>query len=174
MSEQIFLQLESEVRASYNAYAEGLDSKNWEQVRSCFADEVYLDYGAVIDPEGGAGKPRSADDWVKQLHFNIGGFDYTRHTITNHRTTVEGDVVTGKAYLVADHVIYPDPAMPIAGAEDIATVVGEYTNQYARVNGELKILKSKLVMSYSTGNIALFEKAVGKIMSQQAEEKVAG
>jgi len=170
MSEHDFLLIESECRANYNAYAEGLDSKNWEQVRSCFADEVYLDYGAVIDPTGSNDKTRTAADWVKQLHFNIGGFDYTRHTITNHRTVVEGDEITCMAYLIADHIIFPDPLMPIASANDIATVVGEYTNQYRRVDGQLKIVKSKLVMSYSTGNIELFEKAVGKIMAQQAAE----
>jgi len=173
MSEHDFLQLESAFRASYNAYAEGLDSKDWAKVRSCFADEVFLDYGAVIDPTGSNDTTRSADDWVKQLHFNIGGFDYTRHTITNHRTTVEGNEVSCKAYLVADHVIFPDPAVPIVGVNDIATVVGEYTNHYKQVKGEWKIFKSKLEMNYSTGNIDLFQQAVEKIISQQAAEESA-
>lgn len=166
MSEMDFLQLESDLRASYNAYAEGLDSKDWAKVRRCFNNDIYLDYGPLIDPTGSPDTPRSADDWVKQLEFNIGGFDFTRHTITNHRVVVEGDTVICKAYLIADHVMFPDPAMPIVGAENIATVVGEYTNQYGKIDGEWKISKSKLAIHWSTGNIELFQKAVEKNMAK--------
>lgn len=167
MSNHDFLQLESACRASYNRYAEGLDSKDWEQVRTCFADEVCLDYGPVIDPEGSPETPRSADDWVKQLQLNIGGFDSTRHTITNHRTSLVGEVATCKAYLIADHVMFQDPAMPIVGPKDVATVTGEYTNQYKQINGEWKIIKSKLAMKWSTGNIALFQQAVEKTLAKK-------
>ena len=166
MTDHDFLQLESAFRANYNAYAEGLDSKNWAMVRACFADEIEVDYGAVIDPSDSPGAPRKADDWVAQLQFNIGGFDITRHTITNHRTQVEGDSVSCRAYLVADHVIFPDAStpIPIAAAENITTVVGEYTNHYTQIDGEWKISKSKLDMHWSTGNIDLFQKAIEKSM----------
>jgi len=167
MSDNEFLQLESAFRASYNKYAEGLDTKDWAKVRTCFADEVYLDYGPIIDPTGASDKPRSADDWVKQLHLNIGGFDLTRHTITNHRTLVDGDIYRCKAYLIADHIMFPDPQMPIAAADNIATVIGEYTNQYEQINGDWKIVKSKLAIHFSTGNIELFQEAVERITGKE-------
>lgn len=164
MTEVNLLQLEAECIASYNAYAKGLDSKNWDQVRNCFADEVYLDYGPIIDPNGSPDIPKTGNDWVAQLQFNIGGFDATRHTITNHRVSVEGDSVTCRAYLIADHVMLPDPTMPIIGPESIATVVGEYTNQYRRIGSDWKIFKSKLDIHWSSGNIDLFRQAIEKSM----------
>ncbi|GMG88376.1 nuclear transport factor 2 family protein [Biformimicrobium ophioploci] len=163
MSKMDFLQLESDFRASYNAYAEGLDSKDWAKVRTCFADDVYLDYGPIIDPTGSPDRPRSADEWVKQLHLNIGGFDLTRHTITNHRVSVEGDSFSCKAYLIADHIMFKDPAMPITGPDDVATVIGEYTNHYRQVSGEWKIFRSRLDIHWSTGNIDLFAEALKRV-----------
>lgn len=162
MSEHNLLQLESDFIASYNAYAEGLDTKNWQQVRNCFADEIYIDYGVIIDPHGSPDKPKNADDWVAQLQANIGGFDTTRHTISNHRVVAAGDALRCTAYLVADHIMFPHPEMPIVGPENIATVVGEYTNHYKRIGVEWKIYKSKLDIHWSTGNIDLFRQAVEK------------
>ncbi|WP_346839460.1 nuclear transport factor 2 family protein [Microbulbifer sp. SAOS-129_SWC] len=151
--------------ANYNRYAEGLDSKNWGQVRSCFADEVYIDYGVIVDPDGDPGIAKKSDDWVRQLQHNIGGFDKTRHTISNHRVLLGGESPSCRAYLVADHVMFPDPTLPIAGAVDIATVIGEYTNHYRLIGKQWKIYKSKLDIHWSTGNIELFAKAVGKVHS---------
>lgn len=154
--------------ASYNAYAEGLDSKDWGKVRSCFADEVFIDYGVVVDPDGDPQIPKRADDWVEQLQRNIGGFDMTRHTISNHRVRVHGESPGCTAYLVADHVIFPDPDFPIAGPGDIATVVGEYTNHYKLIDNQWKIYKSKLDIHWSTGNIALFTTAVERRQAELA------
>jgi hypothetical protein len=165
MTDDNLLRLQSECIASYNAYAKGLDGKNWVQVRNCFADDVYIDYGPIIDPNGSPDKPKISDEWVAQLQFNIGGFDATRHTITNHRVSVDGESVSCSAYLIADHIMFSDPAMPIVGPESIATVIGEYTNHYRRVGNELKIFKSKLDIHWSTGNIDLFRQAIEKLVN---------
>ncbi|WP_101758042.1 nuclear transport factor 2 family protein [Oceanicoccus sp. KOV_DT_Chl] len=166
MSDNNFLQLESDFRANYNAYAQGLDTKNWDLVRSCFADEIYIDYGFISAPTGAPEVPRRADDWLMQLQMAINGFDITRHTITNHRLTVDGESLSCTAYLIADHIIFPDPEVHIIGPENIATVVGEYKNNYKKVDGLWKISKSALDVHWSSGNIELFDQAVAKAMSQ--------
>lgn len=159
--------------ANYNAYAEGLDSKDWGKVRSCFADEVFIDYGVIVDPDGDPRIAKRADDWVEQLQRNIGGFDMTRHTISNHRVmTLDGASPSCTAYLVADHVIFPDSDFPIARAEDIATVVGEYTNHYKLVDNVWKIYRSKLDIHWSTGNIELFAQAVERRLAVQVPTTV--
>ena len=161
------LQVSAALIDNYNNYAQGLDSKDWPLVRACFADEVLIDYGSISAPTGDPAIPRRADAWLKNLQGVINGFDITRHTITNHRISFAGKQVSCRAYLTADHVIFPNPELPVVGAGDVVTVVGEYTNHYARIEGEWKICKSELVVNWSSGNLALFVAATERALAQQ-------
>ena len=145
---------------NYNDYAEGLDSRNWPLVRACFADEVLIDYGDISAATGSPDVPRRTEDWMQHLRGVINGFDITRHTITNHRVRLSGGEVSCRAYLMADHVVFADPANPLVGERDVVTVVGEYTNHYERIGGSWKICKSRLVVNWTRGNLALFGLAV--------------
>lgn len=160
------LEIRNAMIDSYNNYAEGLDSKNWALVRSCFADQVFIDYGEISDPTGAPDVARNSDDWLQHLQGVINGFDVTRHIITNHRPVVTGDAISCSAYLTADHVIFTDPEMPIAAPEDVVTVVGEYTNWYERDGARLKICRSKLVVNYSGGKLSLFDQAMARAAAQ--------
>lgn len=146
----------------YNAYAEGIDTKNWPLVRSCFADEVFLDYGEVNPASGDAEKPRPADDWIPVLQSVINGFDLTRHIISNHRFRACEEGVECRAYLHADHLILDEGQVTAATPEQVVTVVGEYTNVFRRDAGGWKIVRSRLAMGYATGNESLFAVAAGR------------
>lgn len=152
---------------NYNNYAQGLDSKDWPLVRACFADEVLIDYGSLSAASGDPAVPRQADEWLKYLQGVINGFDITRHMITNHRVTISNSVVSCTAYLMADHVIFPNPEMPIISGDDVVTVVGEYTNHYEQVGEAWKICKSELVVNYSSGNMGLFETGAARVAAQK-------
>lgn len=154
------LEIRNALIDSYNQYAEGLDSKNWPLVRSCFADKVFIDYGSISDPSGSPDVARNSDDWLKHLQGVINGFDITRHTITNHRPVITGTSVSCTAYLTADHVIFANPEVQIVAPEDVVTVVGEYTNWYERDGADWKICRSRLVVNYSAGNLDLLERAM--------------
>lgn len=157
-----------EITDAYNAYAEGIDSKNWSLVRDCFADEVCIDYGAMSAAGGSPDEPRRADDWMLYLKSVINGFDITRHTLTNHRFGRSGEDVVCRAYLVADHVIFAQAELPIATADDVVTVVGEYTNTYTPTTAGWKISASRLEVHWSSGNLELFPRAM-----QRAAEAAA-
>lgn len=151
---------------NYNAYAQGLDSKDWGLVRACFADKVFIDYGGISDATGSPDVARNSDDWMPVLQGVINGFDITRHTITNHRPVISGSSLSCTAYLTADHVIFPNPELPVITPEDVVTVVGEYTNWYERDGAQLKICRSKLVVNYSGGNLALLGQAMQRAAAQ--------
>lgn len=153
------LALESAMIDSFNRYAQGLDTKDWDMVLSCFADNIFIDYGPVIDPAGNVDVPRSSASWIEIMRGNIGGFDFTRHTITNHRCTINENELSCKAYLIADHVIFPDQTMPAISAKDVVTFVGEYTNRYQKTSEGLKITHSKLDMHWCNGPLELFAEA---------------
>ncbi len=146
---------------SYNRYAQGLDTRDWALVRDCFDDEIFIDYGDISAPSGSPEVPRRADDWMAVLQGVINGFDFTRHTITNHRFDFDG-AIRCTAYLLADHFIFADPAMSLAGEQDVVTVIGEYTNTYQAYSGGLKISRSELVVNCTRGNLALLGEAMNR------------
>ena len=162
------LQIRNALIDNYNAYAEGLDSKNWPMVRACFADEVMIDYGSISAATGDPDVPRRAEDWMKHLKGVINGFDITRHCITNHRVTLSEQQVVCRAYLSADHVIFANLELPVVGEQEVVTVVGEYTNAYTRIDGQWKICKSELAVHWSAGNVALFATAMERAISRQS------
>lgn len=161
-------QLRNAMVQSFNNYAVGLDTKDWELLRSCFADEVLLDYGNISPDQFKTGKPSSSDAWVAHLKSVINGFDVTHHRISNHRFGIAGDMPWCKAYLAADHVIFKDPAMTDISADELSTVVGEYTNYYVQAPGGLKICRSRLAVQYSHGNAALFPEAIARAAAKEA------
>ena len=143
----------------YNAYGEGIDTKNWPLVRNCFADEIYIDYGDTGADTGGEGALRRAEDWMLALQSVINGFDITRHTLSNFRFRDTEPGIECRAYLMADHIIFSNSDNNFATENEIATVIGEYTNVFARSGADWKIVSSKLDTHYSKGNIALFAQA---------------
>ena len=167
-STQNELQIRNALIDNFNNYAQGLDSKDWPLVRACFADQVFIDYGSISAPTGDPAVPRAADDWLKNLQGVINGFDITRHTITNHRVTIEESRVSCTAYLMADHVIFADPEVTAISADDVVQVVGEYTNYYEQVGDSWKICRSELVVNYSSGNLQLFVTAAERVAAQQS------
>jgi len=154
------LQIRNALIDSFTTYATALDGKDWTRLRSVFADEIYIDYGDISASTGDPNVPRKAEDWLAILQSVINGFDITRHAITNHRVTISDDEVKCSAYLCADHVMFPDPAVPVHGPEDVAVVVGEYTNYFVNLAGQWRVCKSELKVEYSTGNLDLFPKAL--------------
>ncbi|MEZ5571546.1 MAG: nuclear transport factor 2 family protein [Halioglobus sp.] len=163
------LRIRSALMDNYHNYAQGLDTKDWSLVRACFADEVLIDYGDISAPSGDPNVPRLADDWLLHLQSVINSFHITRHAISNHRFIINQSQVSCRAYLSADHVLFPDPQMPIVTAQDVVTVVGEYTNYYTQIDDAWKISKSELAVHYSSGNIALFMTAAERIAAQQRD-----
>jgi len=150
------LTTQSAMIANYNDYAQGIDTKDWALVRSCFSDNVFIDYGELSAASGSPDIARSVDDWLDYLQNVINRFDITRHAITNHRFGVVEGQVSCTAYLVADHVKFADAEVPLVGASDKVTVVGQYTNVYEQVKGRWTICRSALVVHWSEGNLALF------------------
>lgn len=148
------------IAEAYSNYATGLDTKNWAMVRECFCDEVYIDYGSISAPTGDPAIPRKADDWLQILTGTLAGFDMTQHSITNHRYEFMGDSVRCTAYLVAEHLMFDSPMMPLANDGQFITVSGYYTNDYVVERGHWRIAKSMLAVTWMRGDPGLFEKAV--------------
>jgi hypothetical protein len=82
-------------------YATGIDSKDWPLLRSCWTDEIDVDYQQL-------GRFTSADaltDVMRQLHENMGP---TYHRMSNFVIAVDGGRATVRSYVQAVLMLQPD------------------------------------------------------------------
>jgi 3-phenylpropionate/cinnamic acid dioxygenase small subunit len=84
-------------------YATGIDSKDWPLLRSCWTDEIDVDYQQL-------GRFTSADaltDVMRQLHDNMGP---TYHRMSNFVIAIDeaGDRATVRSYVHAVLMLQPD------------------------------------------------------------------
>lgn len=78
-----------------DAYARGIDTKDFALVRSLFTDEATLDYTAFGGPKGTTAE---VFDWIARA---TAGFPMTQHHITNRVFSIDGDSATSSADLLA-------------------------------------------------------------------------
>jgi 3-phenylpropionate/cinnamic acid dioxygenase small subunit len=75
-------------------YATGIDSRDWDLLRTCFTEECEADYGDI-------GHWHSGDEitsWMAQTHEPLGP---TMHRITNIVVALDGDRVRSRSYVQA-------------------------------------------------------------------------
>lgn len=131
-------------------YATGLDMRDWKIFRSCFADEIDVDFTSVF---GGAPRHVTADKWTEAARRTVSGLQATQHMITNHVITLDGDNALCVAYVQAQHYLPND-----RGAAT-QTMGGYYTNQFVRTRAGWRIRSCKLTLTWNAGNWGIFELA---------------
>lgn len=75
-------------------YATGIDFKDWPLLRTCWTDDVDVDYGEVGRYSG----VDAITDLMAQLHNGMGP---TYHRLSNLAITVDGDHATARSYVFA-------------------------------------------------------------------------
>jgi 3-phenylpropionate/cinnamic acid dioxygenase small subunit len=146
------LQDRAEISDVQLRYATGTDFRDWELFRSCFTDEVEVDFSE------GFGQPVvrvDADDWVRGTAPRMESFRATQHMITNIVVTFAGDDrATCVAYVRATH------HLPNSTGDSDQTVYGYYTNRFERTPSGWRIAGIKLTTLWMTGNFGIFQKAL--------------
>jgi ketosteroid isomerase-like protein len=131
-------------------YATGVDTRDWPLYRSCFTDDIDIDFSSA------AGLPpqrMKADDWVEFARRTINGMKATQHMITNHVITLAGDEATCVAYVQARHHLPNDTG----GSDQV--MYGYYTNRFVRTPDGWKIRACKLTVTWNEGNMHILELA---------------
>jgi hypothetical protein len=100
-------------------YATGIDRCDWPLFRSCWTDEVDLDYGDV----GHFTDPDALTQLFSQLHDPMGP---TYHRLSNFVIDVHGDVATARTYVQAVLML-----TPVDGANWVEAV-GHYDDELVR------------------------------------------
>lgn len=142
-------------------YATGTDSRDWQLFRSCFTEEVEVDFSEGFDQPA---VRIPADTWVAGTAPRMESFTATQHMITNHVITFDDDDhATCVAYVRASH------HRPNSHGDSDQTVYGYYTNTFERTADGWRMSKVKLTAQWMTGNFGIFTTA----LPQDAEAAVA-
>ena len=107
-------------------YATGIDSKNWSLFRSCWADEVDLDYGEL----GTFTDPDALTELFAQIHNPMGP---TYHRLSNFVIDVNGETATARTYVHAVLMVTPEDNGPWVDA------IGHYDDELVRGPGGWRI-----------------------------------
>jgi SnoaL-like domain len=75
-------------------YARGVDDRDWDQVRSCFAPEASVQ---------GTGFSGARDEYLERLLPGVERYGVTMHTIGNQLVELDGDSARTETDLVARH-----------------------------------------------------------------------
>ena len=93
-------QLQHEISVVLIRYATGIDTKDWELLRTCFTDDCEIDYSPI-------GSWNSADEVVSFMEAVHEPCPYTLHRITNIVVTDTGNG-TAKARSYVDALVLAD------------------------------------------------------------------
>lgn len=122
-------------------YATGIDSKDWALFRTCWADEVDIDYGEL-------GTFTDADAFTTLMEQIHGGMGQTYHRISNIVVDVRADRATARCYVHAVLMAVPGDAGSWIDA------LGHYDDELSRTADGWRIVKR-------TTNIARVMSAAG-------------
>lgn len=122
-------------------YATGIDFKDWKLFRTCWADEVDIDYGDL----GIFTDPDAFTTLMEQIH---GGMGQTYHRISNIVVDVDADRATARSYVRAVLQAVPDDGGSWIDA------LGHYDDELVRTADGWRIAKR-------TTNIARVMSAAG-------------
>jgi hypothetical protein len=124
-------------------YATGIDSKDWPLLRSCWTDEIDVDYQQL----GHYTSPDALTDVMRQLHENMGP---TYHRLSNFVISVDGDRATVRSYVHAVLMLQPDDDTNWVDA------LGHYDDVFVRTDDGWRINKrvSRTARTLAGGDFA--------------------
>jgi hypothetical protein len=98
-------------------YATAVDTKDWDQYRTCFTADAVIDYTAA------GGIRAGVEEMVAWLDQALAGFTHTIHYVTNRAVTLDGDRATGR-------LAYYNP-MGLTN-DNLLVCAGYYNDEYVR------------------------------------------
>lgn len=109
-------------------YATGIDFKDWRLFRTCWADDIDVDYGDL-------GHFTNVDDFTTLMTQIHDGMGQTYHRISNVVMDVDGDRATARSYVHALLMTIPGDSASWVDA------LGHYDDELVRTSNGWRIAK---------------------------------
>lgn len=128
------------------AYSRGLDTRDYDLVRSIWADEPHISYDlANVGVERDLLTYHSAEEMARDAQAIHAPLLATMHRNSNHWFEVDGDTATGRVYVDLFEVRVD------LGAPQTVHHLGWYDDTYVRVDGTWKIKTRHFKIKWSEG-----------------------
>ena len=124
------------IRDVLEAYAFGLDERDFAAVQGAFTDDAALDYTAL---GGWSGTPAEV---IPRIEETLKTFPVCQHHLTNCRIRVSGDTATANTYLW-------NP-LAMEGGANMLFVGARYDDELVRTDDGWRISRRTLVSSNAT------------------------
>lgn len=112
-------------------YAAGVDDRDLQMYRDCFADDA-----EIVGFSGGTIK--GADEWTASVAEKLEAFDATQHMLGPQLVNIDGDNATTRTDVQALHYLKDQPGTTL-------TLWAVYLTEYRRIFGQWKITRHELV-----------------------------
>ncbi|MBS1862906.1 MAG: nuclear transport factor 2 family protein [Actinobacteria bacterium] len=135
----------AEITDVINSYCYGMDSRDWQLYRSCWVEEIALDFTELELYE----EPMptiAADDWVRALAAFFAEMPQSQHIKYPSRWDLRGDEATVLSIMQGKHW------MPTETGGPIQTVVGYYRDEFVRTEEGWKLCGLKELVHWNEGN----------------------
>jgi len=143
---------ESDIRRLVLTWMDGLDTRSFERVRSCWTDEMETEYSGF--PNMGTGPFNSGthdtDQRYRKIINTVSEFDVTRHAISNLLIEVTGDQATLSCYVIATHYL------SVPNADSCSVIAARYDVEAVRLPIGWRLRKLKWTGQWTTGNDGLW------------------
>jgi SnoaL-like protein len=128
-------------------YSKGLDSRDYDLVRSVWAPDPHISYDlSTVGVEKDLLTYHSAEDMVRDAQHIHAPLAVTMHQNHNYYFEVDGDRATGRVYVDLFEVRVDD------GTSQTVHHLGWYDDEYVRVGGEWKIKQRHFTIRWSEGD----------------------
>jgi thioredoxin-like negative regulator of GroEL len=142
------------IQALVQAYAYAVDTRDWHRYRDCFAGTLQMDFSAASGAPSGY-ETLSGDEWVARCAAFFSRLDATQHIPALLKLDLDGDRAEAAMQLHAQHF----KAGQDGGA--VQTMIGRYEMSLARLDGQWRITRMELHVSWQEGNPRVVLQAFG-------------
>ena len=124
-------------------YAWALDTRDWDLLDACFADDAYVDYSS--NPGGRKGSYRDVRPWLEQ---SLSAFVVMQHIMTNVDIRLDGDRATARTMLVN-----PMGARTREGPPHVFYLGGRYDDDLVRTPDGWRIARRVETLLWFEGSL---------------------
>lgn len=134
-------------------YGRALDEKDWDLMRTVFAEDATADFALGQPFEG-------LEEIIRACRSQMDTLDHTQHFFGNHEIEIDGDRARGRLKLIGSAFLQTEAGSPTA------CLRGDYVDEYVRTDEGWRISRRELSIAWGEGNVG--------ILSQQHTGEAVG